>query len=293
MTIFNLGSINADYFYDVPHIPAPGETLASTGHHVGLGGKGANQSVAVAKAGARAVHIGAVGADGHWAIDRLTTLDVETDFIRESEQPTAHAIITVASDGENAIVLFPGANHDQSPAVIETALSGGGIGDTLILQNETSHQVEAAAFARDAGLRVVYSAAPFSIEAVQGILPCIDMLVVNEVEAAQLTQALGRSLHDIAVPEILVTKGSKGAAHHDLKGGEITQCAAYPVTPIDTTGAGDTFLGYFVAGRDQWLGVPDALQLASAAAALKVTKPGTADAIPSLEQVKKFLDRLA
>ena len=111
MTIWNLGSINADYVYRVPHLPEPGETIAAANLERGLGGTGANMSVAAARAGARASHIGAVGPDGRWAVDRLTEYGVDTRWIREVSHPTGHAIINVDDSGENAIVIYPGAGR--------------------------------------------------------------------------------------------------------------------------------------------------------------------------------------
>ena len=286
MTIYCVGSINADHFYDVPHIPTPGETLAGSNFRIGLGGKGANQSVAAAKAGAEVVHIGAVGDNGAWTVERLNDLGVNTDHIITVEEPTAHAIINVAADGENAIVIYSGANLCQSEDEIAAALKSAKPGDYLILQNEASLQVEAAQMAKAAGLEVVYSAAPFSTKAVEAMLPHTDILVVNDVEAAQLSEALKVDVIDLPVKGALVTRGADGADF--IAGGNVTHVDAQQVTPVDTTGAGDTFLGYFVAGLDQGMSVGDAMALAAAAGALKVTRPGTADAIPSREEVEAF-----
>ncbi|MEM1233223.1 MAG: ribokinase [Pseudomonadota bacterium] len=286
MTIFCLGSINADHFYDVPHIPAPGETLASHNYRMGLGGKGANQSVAASQAGSGVVHIGAVGGDGAWAVERLAEFGINTEFIATVDDVTAHAIINVGADGENAIVLYPGANMMQSVDAIQAALRHSRPGDRLILQNEASLQVEAAQMARQAGLQVIYSAAPFETAAVQAILPFVDILAVNEGEAAQLSGALDTELADLPVEGVLVTRGSEGADY--VAQGGVTHVEAHKVVPVDTTGAGDTFLGYFVAGLDQGLGLGAAMKLASAASALQVMRPGTADAIPSRNEVEAF-----
>lgn len=286
MTVFCVGSINADHFYDVAHIPAPGETLAGFNHRVGLGGKGANQSVAVARAGSKAVHIGAVGADGVWAVERLTELGVETQHIASVNEPTAHAIINVAKDGENAIVIYSGANLCQSEDAIRAALSDAVHGDRLILQNEASLQVEAARIGREAGLEVIYSAAPFDVSAVRAVLPFVDILVVNDIEAQQLETALGMSVADVPVRAVIVTRGPDGADY--VTKNEVIHADAFVVTPVDTTGAGDTFLGYFVAGCDLGLDIGEAMRMASAAAALKVMRPGTADAIPSRSEVEAF-----
>lgn len=288
MTIYNLGSINADYFYDVPHIPAEGETLAATGQRVGLGGKGANQSVAAALAGAEVHHLGAVGPDGDWAIDRLRELGVGVDHIRKVDTPTAHAIINVAADGENAIVIFSGANLVQPDDAISAGLENAKSGDLLILQNETAGQVEAAKIGKSKGMRVMYSAAPFHVEPVRAILDHVDILAVNQGEAAELVAALGVELGALPVEGVLVTLGADGADYHDVASGTVTHCDAVPVTPVDTTGAGDTFAGYFAAGLDAGFEISDALSRAAKAAALKVTRPGTADAIPTVQEVEAF-----
>jgi len=291
MTIYNLGSINADYFYRVPHVPAPGETIAATDRSTGLGGKGANQSVAAARMGSQVVHIGAVGPDGDWAVARLAEYGVGTARIATVDAPTAHANITVGEDGENAIVIFPGANAQQDVTRIITALAGAGPGDTLMLQNETNAQVEAAKIAKEKGLRVVYSAAPFSVDAVRAVLPFVTLLVMNQVEAQQLATALGDAAD--TVPEVLITKGAQGAEWRRSSTKDTVFQPSFPVTPVDTTGAGDTFTGAFVAGLDQGMDAGKALQLASASAAIKVTRHGTADAIPSRAQTVSFIDENA
>ncbi|MEY8097566.1 ribokinase [Falsihalocynthiibacter sp. S25ZX9] len=289
MTVFNLGSINADHVYSVPHLPLPGETLAATGFSIGLGGKGTNQSVAAARAGSDVFHIGAVGPDGVWAREKLAELGVNVDGVSQIQTPTGHAIINVDANAENAIVLFPGANVSLSESEISRALEAGKAGDTLLLQNETSHQAFAAELAQKKGIRVVYSAAPFSIEAVRAVLPFVSMLAMNEGEAAQLCAALGTNIENLPVPETLVTLGSKGAQWHG--NGSNLNVESFSVVPVDTTGAGDTFAGYFAAARDQGADVAQALKLASAAAAIKVTRAGAAEAIPARVEVDVFLSQ--
>jgi ribokinase len=286
MTIFNLGSINIDHFYRLPHLPAPGETLAATDYSVGLGGKGANQSAAAAKAGATVVHIGAVGPEGGWTVDRLKGWGVQTNAIARIDTPTGHAIITIDAQGENAIVLFPGANQALPFSVVEQALSTAQPGDILMLQNETAHQTLAAKLARSKGLRVIYSAAPFDVDAVKAILKYVSILAVNAVEADQLCAALGVTLDDLDVPELLVTRGGDGAEWRG--GGKTVTAPPIKVDPVDTTGAGDTFAGYFASGRDAGMTPAEALALAGAAASLKVTRRGTADAIPTRDEVEAF-----
>ncbi|MBW6507693.1 MAG: ribokinase [Rhodobacteraceae bacterium] len=288
MTIWNLGSINIDHFYRLPHLPAPGETLAAEGYSVGLGGKGANQSVAAARAGARVMHIGGVGPES-WALERLQASGVDCRHVVRCDVATGHAIINVDRAGENAIVLFAGANRGFDFADVAAALDGAERGDWLVMQNETTHQAEAARLALAKGLHVAYSAAPFEVEAVRVVLPYVSLLLLNAVESTQLCEALGVELGALGVPQVLVTHGAGGAVLHDLATGRETKAPAFRVQAVDSTGAGDTFAGYLVAAIAEGQGAQAAMRLASAAAALKVTRAGTADAIPARAEVETFL----
>ncbi len=288
MTVWNLGSINADHVYSVPHIPAPGETLAASALTRGLGGKGANMSVAVARAGGSVRHLGAVGADGGWMLDRLRDYGVDVDHVQHRDRPSGHAIITVDDHGENAITIWPGANRDISVDAVKQALTVAAEGDIFVTQNETSLQTEAAELAKTQGLRVVYAAAPFDAAAVKAMLPHADMLVLNEVEARQLSEATGMAVDSLPVADIVITLGAKGCEWIDTEGGTRRRFDTPMVTPVDTTGAGDTFTGYLLAARDRGDAMPDAITLASRAAALKVTRTGAADAIPTFEEVEAF-----
>ncbi|PCD76642.1 ribokinase [Pseudothioclava arenosa] len=289
MTVFNLGSINTDHFYRLAHLPAPGETLAAQSYARGLGGKGANQSVAAACAGAEVRHIGAIGPEGGWMVERLTALGVDCRHVAQLETVSGHAIINIDAAGENAIVIVPGANRAIPEALAREALAGAGPGDVLILQNETSLQVETARFAQEQGLFVVYSAAPFEADAALAVLPHVSLLLLNEIEAAQLCAALEVSLESLPVPAICMTRGAQGALWLEPEAGRRIEAPAFRVTPVDTTGAGDTFAGYLVAGLSQGLDPASAMRRASAAAALKVTRQGTAEAIPSAAETEAFL----
>ena len=287
MSVYNLGSINIDNFYAVPHIPGPGETLAATGFNRGLGGKGANMSVAVARGAARAIHIGTVGADGAWCVERLMEYGVDTRHIATlPEAQTGHANIAVAADGENQIVIFPGTNAMITDAMTGAALSEASPGDTLVMQNETCGQIAAARMARDLGLRVVYAAAPFEAKTVSDIREFADILVLNEVEAQQLRDALGLALTDLGIDHVVVTMGGEGSLWLDVAAGSELRVPAVQVTPVDTTGAGDTFTGVLVAGLDRGMPMEQALTLATRAGAIMVTRHGTADVIPDLKDIE-------
>ena len=285
MAIWNLGSINADMVYALPHMPAPGETLAADSLDQGLGGKGANMSVAAARAGSHCCHIGAVGPEGKWAVDRLTEYGVDTRHIVTGNVPTGHAIIAVDTAGENSIILFPGANRTITEDQLGQALSAANAGDILVMQNETNMQAEAAKMGRSLGLRVAYAAAPFDAEAVQAILPYLDLLFLNEVEAQQLSEATGKAPEALGIADVIVTLGAKGARHFAVDG-TVTDVPALPVKPVDTTGAGDTFTGYVLSGLDRGLPMAQAMAQAARAGALMVTRNGAADAIPDLKEVQ-------
>lgn len=287
MTIYNLGSINIDHSYHVPNLPRPGETVAATALITGLGGKGANQSIAIARAGGHVAHIGAVGADGEWTVAALRAAGVDTAAVRVMDEPTGHAMIAVDAAAENAIVLFPGANTRIGEDQIAEALHAARPGDWLLLQNETNAGIAAARAARGKGLRVAYCAAPFDAAAVAEILPFTDLLSVNEGEAAELRAALPEAA--LAGCDLLVTYGARGAAY--IGPDQSVKTDAFKVDPVDTTGAGDTFLGYALAGFDSGLTIEAALRRASAAAALQVTRPGAAEAIPEAGEVAEFLAR--
>ena len=287
MAIWNLGSINIDHVYRLDHLPRPGETLAARSYVQGLGGKGANQSIAAARAGATTHHLGAMGAGDDWVIDRLEERGVLTGYIlRMDDQATGHAIILLDAGAENAIVIHPGANRAIVPPMLAGPLSALGPEDTLLIQNETSCQAEAAQAARAAGARIVYSAAPFDIGAVRAILPFATILAMNAGESEALFAEMPGEL---PVDGLLITRGSEGAEYRDLTTGAVHRQSAFPVAPVDTTGAGDTFAGYFAASLDRGDPVPDALRLASGAAALKVTRPGAGEAIPAMAEVLEFL----
>lgn len=286
MAVYNLGSINADLFYQVPHLLAPGETLASTEHSRGLGGKGANMSVAIARAAARAVHIGAVGSDGRWAVERLLEYGVDTRNIVELDVPTGHAVIMVDDRGENAILLYPGSNRALTETHIASALTAATEADTFVFQNETSAQIDGATLASSKGMRVVYAAAPFDAHSVKAVLPMLDILVMNAIEAQQLTDALGVALIDLPVRDVIVTLGGEGCRWVNTDDGTDKTFPAIPVTPVDTTGAGDTFTGFLVAGLDRGLPMEQAISLGQQAGAIMVTRHGTADVIPDLKDIE-------
>ena len=285
MTIHCLGSVNVDHVHRVPHFPVAGETLTDDSYSVGLGGKGANQAIAAARSGAMTYFVGAIGKDGLWTRDSLRGAGVDTGGITTLDAATGHAVIYVDPNGENTIVIHGGANRALTQDMIDTALARAQPGDWWLAQNETNLVTESIAAARARGLKTAYSAAPFDAAAVGSVLPYLDVLAVNEGEAAALRAHLGR---DPDIPTLVTTYGAKGVVITQ-RGQSPLEIPAFAVTPTDTTGAGDTFIGMLIGALDQGADMPAAARTASAAAAISVTRPGAADAIPTAAEITAFL----
>ncbi len=288
--VLNLGSLNLDHVYGVPHFVRPGETLSSGSYAIFAGGKGFNQSIALARAGARVAHAGAIGPDGRWLRERLAAESVEVEKLVEVDLATGHAIIQVAPTGENAIVLHAGANHALEAAAVAGLCADARPGDHALTQNETSGVPEFLHAARAAGLVVWLNPAPLGPEVAAYPLACVDWLVVNETEAEALTGA--RHPHEIAERvrrrwphlRLLLTLGAEGACF--AHGGEFHHEPAAPVAEVvDTTAAGDTFVGFFIAAVLEGRAIPEALARACRAAALCVGRRGAADSIPRLREL--------
>lgn len=293
MTIFNFGSINIDHVYSVDHFVRPGETMTSNHYQKILGGKGANQSVALAKAGCDVVHVGAISKEDTSLLAELEAKGVNTEQIAILEKPTGHAIIQVNNSAENAIVLFAGANHALTKTQIDLVLNNADKKDWVLLQNETNQIDTIINGAKQRGLTVVYNPAPMDKSLVEKHLADIDMLIVNEVEAMDLAgvdnvnQAQAKLQEQHPDLQILMTLGAQGVRY--IQAGQITQVNAFNVKAIDTTAAGDTFIGYCLAGFINQLSIGDILKQACAASAICVTREGASTAIPGHEEVSLFL----
>jgi len=286
--IINFGSINIDHVYRVAHLPKAGETLPAQRYQKFLGGKGINQSIAITKAGAEVVHVGAVGTDAQWAMQAIESFGINTAAIACAEAATGHAMIVVDDAGENQIVIEGGANQCLQESAIKQALANADPQhDWVLLQNETNLAEFVVDQARAQGLRVAYAAAPFVAQITVELLPKIELLALNAGEAAALAQALGCTETQIPVPELLITRGHEGSEW--IARGHSQRQAALAVEALDTTGAGDTFLGSFLARYALGESVTQALRYASAASALQVTRAGAASAIPEADEVAAVL----
>ena len=221
--IINFGSINIDHVYKVEHFPDSGETIFAASHQRFLGGKGINQSIAISKAGGSLIHVGSVGADGDWAISEIRSLVSILLTSRVVDMPTGHAIICVDEKGENQIIVLSGANRALKQQQLDNVLtkSSGEVG-WVLLQNETNLATEIVTVAKSNGVKIAYAAAPFVADVTVALIDRIDLLAVNEGEAEELSAALGVKPHQIPVPQLLITKGSKGAEFHS--DGKVYNC---------------------------------------------------------------------
>ena len=284
MKIINFGSLNIDRVYSVDHLVRPGETITSSRYRVFAGGKGLNQSIALARAGARVLHAGKIGQDGLFLKDLLQENGVDVSLLFSDDGPGGHAIIQVDSGAENAIVLFGGANRRITQAEIDTVLAAGEAGDFLLLQNEINGIAAIIEGAAARGLRVMLNPAPITRDVERMPLDLVEWLVVNEIEGGAIvgetaTEAiLSTLISRYPGLSVLLTLGGRGAVY--ASGDERIAVAARKVTPVDTTGAGDTFIGYFLAGLAAGMAVGGAMERAVRAAALCVTRSGAADSIP-------------
>ena len=289
--IINFGSINIDHVYRVPHLVKPGETLSSLDLVTGLGGKGANQSVAIARAGVSVAHVGRVFKGDRWAVELLASTGVDTDNIALIEGASGHAIIQVDDQGENAIVLHGGANQSFSIADIESALNHNQQARYLLMQNETNLLAETFELAQAKGIKIVLNPAPMTDNIKDLPLAKLDTLIVNQGEAEALCGAadIDQMTQQMAAlapqTRVVVTLGGDGAML--LANGEVTHMNSPSVDVVDTTGAGDTFVGYFLAGVAEGMNDHDALQRACLAGSIAVTRQGAITAIPDRSEVNR------
>lgn len=289
MRVLNFGSLNIDTTYFVSHIVQPGETLSSDRVEISVGGKGLNQTVALAKGGAEAYHAGLIGEDGGFLKQFLDDMGVNTEFVKKSECRTGSAMIQVDERGENCIVLYGGANQQMTEEYIDNVLADFGEGDWLVLQNEINLLSYIIGAGSRRGMKIALNPSPFNEKIEQCDLRKCEMLLVNEVEVGQITgektpdRALERLLELYPDIKVVLTAGKKGAYYGD-KTGTIFQ-KAEAVKVVDTTGAGDTFTGFFLSEYIKTGDVNTAMKYGTAAAAISVTRKGAAESMPSFDQV--------
>lgn len=290
--VLNFGSLNIDFVYTVSNFVRPGETIQSLGMEIFSGGKGLNQSIALSRGGCETYHAGCVGEkDGQFLIDILNEAGVNTSGIQRLETGTGNAIIQVDSTGENCILLFGGANQKVDQEHIARVITLNDCNDFLLLQNEINNIEFILKKAHERGMKIVFNPAPYheSIHALP--LELVDYLIVNEIEGADIAgiqnddgaTILTALCKKFPHTTIVLTLGSKGVMCYD--GGKVYLHGSYQVPVVDTTAAGDTFIGFFIACLMRGFDMEKILEFSSKASAITVSRMGAAPAIPTLEEV--------
>lgn len=295
MKLVNFGSMNVDRVYHVERFLRPGETFMAEDCQFFAGGKGLNQSVAAARAGVQVLHAGMVGEDGGILRQALSESGVDLSCLRTVEVPSGHTVIQLDREGQNCILVHAGANRCLTEAYIDEVLALCGQGDIVLLQNEINQVPYILRQAAARGLQVAFNPSPISADMTRYPLEGVRWLILNELEGAQLAgleqtewSAILDALHEkYPAAGLVLTVGEKGVLFQD--GGERLENRAYPVPVVDSTGAGDTFCGYFLACVLLGRSMQDCLRTASGAAALSVSRPGASASIPAMAEVEAFL----
>lgn len=297
MKLYNLGSLNIDYVYRVQHFVKPGETISSYGREIFAGGKGLNQSVALARAGAQVIHGGIIGEDGEFLKNLLQNAGVDTHYISTLKEPNGHTVIQVDEYGQNCIILYKGTNHCITNEYLNEFLSEGSERDFLLLQNETNCLREAMEIAHEKKMQIALNPSPLGEELWTLPLSYVNWWFCNEIEGTALfggekdhiaepEKIMGNFLKKYPKSHLILTLGKNGSYYCEKETAYFQK--AFSVDTVDTTAAGDTFLGYFLAGIVNGKEASIALKEAALAAAICVTKKGAAPSIPDKEDVSKI-----
>ena len=274
----------------MPHFVRPGETLSARSVTRNAGGKGFNQSVALSRAGCEVYHAGHIGEDGAFLLELCRQYGVRTDYLTQVDVPTGNAVIQVDDDGANCILLYGGANQAMDEAFIREVLSRFDAGDLLVLQNEINCMNRLIALAHEAGLKIAINPAPMNDAIAKESLALADWIILNETEARDLIgveepfaqlEALKESF---PYSSFLLTLGVRGAICQT--NGQTCTLGSCKVDAVDTTAAGDTFAGFFLAELVNGKTPEDALLTATRASALAVTRHGAAQSVPTMEEVR-------
>lgn len=291
MKVLNFGSLNLDYVYSVDHMVMPGETLASGGMNIFCGGKGLNQSIALAKAGVPVYHAGMIGEEGAALLDACKESGVKTDFIRTIPGKSGHTIIQVDKDGQNCILLFGGANRSITKEFVDEVLSHFEKGDILLLQNEVNLLDYIIDEAYETGMKIILNPSPYNSALDTCDFHKVSMFLLNEIEGGQVTgetetEKILEKLKEL-YPEtkVVLTLGGDGSVYQYKE--EQYRQGIYKVKAVDTTAAGDTFTGYFISSVIDGMPVQEGLSLAAKASAIAVSREGATASIPLREEVLK------
>lgn len=290
MKVLNFGSLNLDMVYAMDHIVRGGETFAADRLDKFPGGKGLNQSVALAKAGAEVYHAGNIGPDGELLMKTLREAGVHTEHVRTLEGSSGHAVIQVDRSGENSIILYTGTNGQVSPEQIDAVLADFTAGDYLVLQNEINRVDVIIRKASQRGMRIVLNPSPMDERITRLPLELVDLFLLNEIEGEAITgcQEPEKILDCLArrfpKARVVLTLGSKGSVY--MEGTERIYQPIFHVQAVDTTAAGDTFTGFFISTLLRGGTPAEALEVAAKASAIAVSRQGAAPSIPTWDEVE-------
>lgn len=293
MRVLNIGSLNLDYVYNLDHIVQPGETEASYELNVHLGGKGMNQSVALAKAGVDVYHGGMIGEDGQPFLDACKEFGVHAEYIRQIDTKSGHAIIQIDKNAQNSILLYGGANQQLTSEYIDTVLADFGAEDILLLQNEVNMLPYIVNRAYEKGMTIALNPSPFNEKLHAVDMGKISIFLLNEVEGFQITglkdpdDIIAKLLEMYPQSKIVLTLGQDGAVYADQEQKHFQP--VFKVNAVDTTAAGDTFTGYFLAGLCEGLPIPEVLKMSAKASSIAVSRAGAVPSIPFREEVMAAL----
>ena len=291
MKVLNFGSLNLDYVYQVESILIPGETQASKDRQTFCGGKGLNQSIALAKAGIPVYHAGMIGEEGDILLETCKENGVNTEFIRQIPGPGGHTVIQVDKDGQNCILLFGGANRSITREFVDEVLASFEKGDIILLQNEINELDYIIDKASEKGMMIILNPSPFDDNLKVCDLTKVSLFLVNEIEGYQITgekepeKILEAVKEKYPSAKIVLTLGGEGSAYQDETG--IYRQGIFKVKAVDTTAAGDTFTGYFISSIIDGMPVQEGLELAAKASAIAVSRPGATASIPLKKEVQE------
>lgn len=293
MSILNFGSANLDYVYRVPYFAAPGETLSAKEYTVNPGGKGLNQSIALARAGADVFHAGCIGAGGEALAALLAENGVDIRYLKTVDTLQGNAMINVNDAGENFIILYGGSNQAITPAQIDETLAAFQKGDYLVLQNEINCLPYLFAQAAAKGMHIVLNPSPFHDSLRELDFGAVSWLFVNEIEAEQITgeaepKKVWDGLHK-SHPSLGLVLTLGGAGALCFTGDQVVHQPIFPTRAVDTTAAGDTFTGFFLAALTAGEPLDLCMKRAAMASSIGVSRPGASCSIPTSDEVTKAL----
>lgn len=293
--ILNFGSLNVDYTYQVKQILKPGETQSSLDMDIFLGGKGFNQSVALAKAGVSVFHAGMIGEDGSGFLDACDEYGIDRTCIRQMSGKGGHTIIQVDENGQNCILLYGGTNRQIDKTFVDQVLETFEEGDYLLLQNEISELGYIIDRAYEKGMCIILNPSPFDSHLDSCDMSKVSYFLLNEIEGEQMTgytepeDILQVLLEKYPKAKIVLTLGSESSVYAEQ--GICVKQPIYKVKAVDTTAAGDTFTGYFIAGLLEGLSIEDNLNRCACASAITVTRNGASPSIPYKDEVELMMKR--